>query len=56
MVRQRYWILRGREAVKRIVNRCAVCKKFEGLPFKQTPFPDLSQLRVDDSPPSVTRI
>ena len=51
VVRQRYWILRGREAVKRIVRQCVVCKKFEGLPFKQGPFPDLPQLRVDDSPP-----
>ena len=51
MDRQRYWILRGREAVKRIVRQCVVCKKFEGLPFKQGPFPDLPQLRVDDSPP-----
>ena len=51
VIRQHYWILRGREAVKRIVRQCVVCKKFEGLPFKQGPFPDLPQLRVDDSPP-----
>ena len=51
VARQRYWILRGREAVKQIVSQCVVCKKFEGLPFKQGPFPDLPQLRVDDSPP-----
>ena len=51
VVRQRDWILRGREAVKRIVRQCVVCKKFEGLPSKQSPFPGLPQLRVDDSPP-----
>ena len=33
------------------MRQCVVCKKFEGLPFKQGPFPDLAQLRVDDSPP-----
>ena len=47
----RYWILHRREAVKRIVRQCAVCKKFECLPFKQGPFQDLPQLRVDNSPP-----
>ena len=51
VVRQRYWILRGRGTVKQIVRQCAACKTFKGLPFKQGPFPDLPQLRVDDSPP-----
>ena len=49
--RQNYWSFHGREAVKRIVRQCVGCKRFEGLPFKQGPLPDLPQLRADDSPP-----
>ena len=31
MLRQKYWILRGRESIRRITKRCILCKKFEGL-------------------------
>jgi len=30
MLRQKYWILRGREGVKCIIKRCILCKNFEG--------------------------
>ena len=32
-VREKYWILRGREAVKRVVTKCVTCKKFQGKTF-----------------------
>ena len=33
-LRESYWILRGREATKRIIKQCIICRKFDGVPFK----------------------
>ena len=50
-IRQRFWIPRGREAVKKLIRRCFICRKLEGLPFKTVFCPNLPLCRVDDSPP-----
>ena len=50
-LRESYWILRGREAAKRIIKQCVICTKFDGVPFKPQPTPDLPDMRVADSPP-----
>lgn len=50
-IRERFWILRGRETVKRIIKGCVVCKKAEGVPFQAQPSPDLPSSRVSDEPP-----
>ncbi len=50
-VRERFWILRGRELVKKVIKRCIPCKKVEGLPFKLNITPDLPHFRTDESPP-----
>ena len=31
-LRERFWILRGRQTVKKIIRHC-VCRRFEGIPF-----------------------
>ena len=51
LLRQKYWVLRGREKVKRFIRRCTLCRRLEGLPFKTTFSPDLPEFRVDESPP-----
>ena len=51
LARENYWVLRGRQAAKRLVRRCIVCKKYEGIPFKFNVTPDLPNIRVDDAPP-----
>ena len=51
LIRQQYWILQGREQVKRSLRHCIVCKKIEGLPFKTVYNPDLPRMRVDEAPP-----
>ena len=51
LMRQRYWVLRGREQVKKLIRQCILCKKLEGLPYKTVFCPDLPEFRVDDSPP-----
>ena len=50
-LRESYWILRGREATKRIIKQCIICRKFDGVPFKPQPTPDLPDMRVADAPP-----
>ena len=50
-LRETYWVLRGREATKRIMKGCVICRKFEAVPFKPHPTPDLPEIRVADSPP-----
>lgn len=50
-VREKYWILRGREAVKRVVTKCVTCKKFEGKTFATPKEPPLPSSRVSDEPP-----
>jgi len=32
-VKERYWIIRGREAVKQVLKRCIVCRKYQGYGF-----------------------
>ena len=51
LVREKYWILRGREAAKRMIRRCVVCRKYEGIPFKFNVTPDFPDIRVDNAPP-----
>ena len=50
-VREKFWIIRGREATKRIIRSCTLCKRHEGLPYKSTFSPELPEMRVDDGPP-----
>ena len=42
-VRENYWIIRGRKIVNQVIQRCIVCKKYQG--------PTLSTLRSAESPP-----
>ena len=50
-IRERYWISRGRETVKRILRKCVLCKKAEATPFQAQPIPDLQSSRVAKDPP-----
>ena len=50
-LRSRYWILRGREVVKRLLKTCILCRRLEGLPYSTIPCLDLPKYRVDDGPP-----
>ncbi len=52
-IRERFWVLRGRQAVKRILKQCVVCRRAEGVPFATPPSPDLPRERVSDAPPFV---
>ena len=51
MLRERSWILRGRETVKRISKECVVCRRHQARTCGPQPTPDLPRIRVDDAPP-----
>ena len=51
MLRERFWVLRGRETVKRILKGCVVCRKHQARTLAPKPMPDLPKIRVDDAPP-----
>ena len=44
-------MLRGREAVKKTIRRCVLCRKLEGLAYKSQSTPDLPRIRVSEEPP-----
>ena len=50
-VRARYWVLKGRSLVKRVLYKCVVCKRVEGRPYSAPKPPPLPDFRVRmDSP------
>ena len=48
-VRSMYWIPKGRQAVKRVISKCTVCKKLEGKAFSAPPSTDLPSFRVKEA-------
>ena len=50
-MRERFWIIRGRQTVKKIVRRCVRCREVEGKHFSLPQQPDLPEERVSDDPP-----
>lgn len=49
-LRRRFWILRGKQGVKRVLRRYVICKKLEGLSCPAHISPDLPRIRVSDNP------
>ncbi|XP_015749984.1 PREDICTED: uncharacterized protein LOC107329833 [Acropora digitifera] len=50
-MRERFWIIRGRQAVKKSVRRCLRCRKVEGKHVSLPQQPDLPDERASDDPP-----
>ena len=49
-VRSKYWIVKGRQLVRKLIYRCVVCRRYEGLAFKSPPPPPLPKFRVVEEP------
>ena len=47
-LRERYWILKGRQVVRRVVRSCVICRKLKGPSYPSVPAPDLPHERVSD--------
>ena len=50
-LRERFWILCGRQAVKQFIRKCVICRRYEGLSYKSNPTVDLPSERVSEDPP-----
>ena len=47
-LRARFWVTRGRQTVRKVVSKCSVCKKIQGLSYKAPQPPPLPEYRVSD--------
>ena len=50
-IQEKFWILRGRQTLKRVIKCCIVCNKLEGMPYSSVMPPDLPSFRVSEDPP-----
>ena len=46
-LRQRFWVTRGRQTVKKVIANCVTCLKQNSRPFKSLPAPPLPHYRVN---------
>ena len=46
-LRSQYWLVRGRQFIRTQLSKCAICRKFEGRPYKAPPAPALPEFRVN---------
>lgn len=47
-VRSKFWIIKGRSLVRKIVRKCTICRRYEGAHYQVPPPPDF---RITESPP-----
>ena len=45
-IRNKYWILSGRQTVRKLIKPCVICKRFQGKPPLPPPSPALPDYRV----------
>ena len=50
-LRKKFWIAKGRSLVRKILNGCRVCRKFDGKPYSYPETPPLTELRLNNSRP-----
>ena len=50
-LRSRFWVVKGRQFVKKLLNSCFICRKLEGKPFRGPPEAALPYFRVTEAPP-----
>ena len=50
-IRAKYWFVKGRQFVRKIIYRCVICRRSEGPHYKAVPEPPLPEFRVQEAPP-----
>ena len=50
-LRSRFWIVQGRQFVRKLLYECVVCQRLEGRPYVAPPPPPLPEFRVKEEPP-----
>lgn len=48
-LRNRFWIVKGRQTVKSLLRKCVVCKRHQGRTLKPPETPNLPSFRFEDS-------
>lgn len=49
-LRTRFWIIRGRQFVKKTLASCTVCRRYEGRGYRVPPQADLPEFRLSQKP------
>ena len=49
-VREKFWIVRGRQVVKKLIGRCVICRRHEGKPLRGPLAPPLPPFRIQQAP------
>ena len=50
-LRSRYWIVKGRNLVRKTLHKCVTCRRFQSKPYCPPPAPPLPSFRVRESRP-----
>ena len=50
-LRSKYWLVSGRQIVKKILYKCVTCRRFQGKPYCPPPPPPLPSFRVKEAQP-----
>ena len=50
-IRSKYWLVKGRQFVRKIIHHCVICCKVEGPHFRAVLPPPLPAFRVNEAPP-----
>ena len=49
-LRSRFWVIKGRQTIRRVISKCVNCKKIEGKHYVIPPTAPLPQFRVEENP------
>ena len=50
-LRSRYWIISGRQTVRKLLYGCTVCRRYQGKPYSSPEAPPLPSFRVQEALP-----
>ena len=50
-LRSQYWIVRGRNFIRKCLRQCVICRRFTGKPYSAPLPPPLPEIRVKEAPP-----
>ena len=50
-MRTKYWVVKGRQMIKKVIGRCITCKRLKGKPCNVTQMANLPEFRVKQAAP-----
>ena len=50
-MKARFWVLRGRANVRKLVHKCVICRRLEGQAYASPQMPPLPTFRVTEEAP-----